>query len=405
MEALFLLLLAAMLWACAPADETLAEGGIGGTGISSGPINGFGSIIVNGVHFDLSEAEIFAADVAVAEEVLQPGMVVTVYGDMDENGTTGRASRVDFSFDLIAYVDDIATDRLAFVAQGQRVLLDELTVVEGRLLADLTLGDRVYVSGLKNSSGELLARYIGATGIDSSADESNAPVIANADAQANEVSSLTVELTGSVAVLDRLNQQFMLGQQSIDYSLAVFPDMSLVMLQNGASIWLKAYVLGDQVMATEIKLLPTLELAEQDLLLNGLVTAVFIDQFELQGVLVSFDAATQFVDGERSDLLVGAALVVHGRAGDSGVVADELRFKLPGLIHREAVVTTVSTNQITLADLDVTVAATTLMLDNSALSLRRFSVADIGTGDLLKIYGHQTDSGVVLTRLERVDSF
>ena len=56
----------------------VASGGIGGTGISSGAVTGFGSIFVNGVEFDTSGASITMGGISVSESDLKLGMVVEV---------------------------------------------------------------------------------------------------------------------------------------------------------------------------------------------------------------------------------------------------------------------------------------------------------------------------------------
>ncbi len=73
-------LLVGMMFAaigCALPDE----GGIGGTGatdVSRGPIEGFGSIFVNGVEWEIDLAEVELDDERGSGEELQLGMVVTV---------------------------------------------------------------------------------------------------------------------------------------------------------------------------------------------------------------------------------------------------------------------------------------------------------------------------------------
>jgi len=72
-------------------------GGIGGTGLtSSGTIDGFGSVFVNGVEFDTTGAEILVDDQRVGEEALGIGMVVLVVGEVNADGATGTASRIVF---------------------------------------------------------------------------------------------------------------------------------------------------------------------------------------------------------------------------------------------------------------------------------------------------------------------
>lgn len=64
--------------------------GIGGTGFSStGTIDGTGSIFVNGVRYDIDDAEIFVNGEPATEADLKLGMVVVVAG------TDSTAERVD----------------------------------------------------------------------------------------------------------------------------------------------------------------------------------------------------------------------------------------------------------------------------------------------------------------------
>ena len=68
-------------------DGSVAGGGIGGTGISSGPIDGFGSIFVNGIEFEIGSALIVVDGVDSAEADLRLGMVVRVCGSWEADGT------------------------------------------------------------------------------------------------------------------------------------------------------------------------------------------------------------------------------------------------------------------------------------------------------------------------------
>ena len=58
---------------------SLAEGGIGGTGISQGPVTGFGSIIVNGVHFDTTGAQVIKDDDVMNLTQLVASVVLTTW--------------------------------------------------------------------------------------------------------------------------------------------------------------------------------------------------------------------------------------------------------------------------------------------------------------------------------------
>ncbi len=106
-------------------------GGIGGTGVtSSGSINGFGSIFVNGVEFDTDSAEILINGKPASEEELRLGMVVLVSGTVDDNGTTGTASQVIFDQEVEGPVEAIERDQ-----DGDSMLV---TVIGVRVIAERT---------------------------------------------------------------------------------------------------------------------------------------------------------------------------------------------------------------------------------------------------------------------------
>jgi hypothetical protein len=70
------------------------------TGASSGAVEGFGSIFVNGVEFETSEAEFEIEGEFGLEDDLREGMVVKVEGSFDDNGVDGSATQVTYDDDL-----------------------------------------------------------------------------------------------------------------------------------------------------------------------------------------------------------------------------------------------------------------------------------------------------------------
>ncbi|HKK51694.1 MAG TPA: DUF5666 domain-containing protein, partial [Myxococcota bacterium] len=94
--------LAGAALACGAGGEgSVADtGGMSGTGISQGPITAFGSIFVNGVEWDLSEATVVVNDAPTTESELRLGMVVRVEGSFDDDGASGRALSVAFDAEL-----------------------------------------------------------------------------------------------------------------------------------------------------------------------------------------------------------------------------------------------------------------------------------------------------------------
>lgn len=112
--------------------------GSGGTGgYASGPITGFGSVIVGGVRFDDSVAEVEDLDGARrSRDDLRLGMTVEVESSAITTDTTGAnasASRIRFESELVGLVGavDVADGSLTLL--GQRVTVDASTVFDDRL--------------------------------------------------------------------------------------------------------------------------------------------------------------------------------------------------------------------------------------------------------------------------------
>lgn len=150
--------------ACGGGD-TVAEGGIGGTGITGGTVTGFGSIFVNGVEFDTSKASITVDGMPSGEANLGVGMFVRVYGSRSADGLTGVADRVEYADELEGIVTDvtnIADGTVEIMGQTVHVTRNTVFVGKGAVLAvdDLEVNMVVEVSGYPNGLGEISATRI-----------------------------------------------------------------------------------------------------------------------------------------------------------------------------------------------------------------------------------------------------
>ena len=68
---------------------------------TTGVITGFGSVFVNGVKFETSTTEISTDDNdAASESDLQVGMIVTLSGEISEDGATGTANSIHYEEQL-----------------------------------------------------------------------------------------------------------------------------------------------------------------------------------------------------------------------------------------------------------------------------------------------------------------
>lgn len=166
MRRAFLLALASSLVAVAcggggDAFIALGGGGVGsgGTGavasvVASGPVEGFGSIIVNGTRYDTDRARFDLRDSAQ----LKLGMTVAVTGTVSADLATGTAEVVSSAAQLRGGVEALDVGAGQFTVLGVRVVVDDSTVfADASGLAGLA--GPVVVWGLPRA-GELLATRI-----------------------------------------------------------------------------------------------------------------------------------------------------------------------------------------------------------------------------------------------------
>ncbi|WP_431273542.1 DUF5666 domain-containing protein [Variovorax ureilyticus] len=175
--------------------------GSGGTGVSTadaatsvGAVDGMGSIIVNGLRYNVDNAAMRLSD---ATE-LQIGMSIAVTGPVDGSFSNGVATRLTSAADLrgpVTFVDPAAG---TFVVMGTLVTLDDATVwADLPGVASLAVGANVQVWGLPASPGVLRATRV-----------------------QKQVSNTTPIVTGTVQQLDAASRTFMLGNLSVAYGSA-----------------------------------------------------------------------------------------------------------------------------------------------------------------------------------------
>jgi hypothetical protein len=160
----FIMLASLVVVACGSGGgASVAGGGIGGTGVTaSGAITGFGSVKLNGLVFDTTNAaRIVDGEPAADDAALAVGMVVTVTGTLGADGVNGTADHIVYDDDVqgpiqgpIVVVDQTKT----FSVMGVQVSVNKIsTVFENTDYASLLAGDLVELSGFFDAAGMLRA--------------------------------------------------------------------------------------------------------------------------------------------------------------------------------------------------------------------------------------------------------
>ena len=148
-------------------------GGITGTGaaVSIGTISGFGSVIVNGTHYDTATAMFTVDGQSGSQSDLAVGDVVVVKGTAEDGTTRAIAETVEFDDNVEGPIEagSISIDPVdptagTFVVLGQMVHFDFSTSFDDSIspasIEGLSDGDIVEVSGLVRSDGGIQATRI-----------------------------------------------------------------------------------------------------------------------------------------------------------------------------------------------------------------------------------------------------
>ncbi len=365
--------------------------GVGSTAdasFSSGPISGFGSIIVNNLRYDDTAARILDdAGQAVTTAALRLGMVVEVNGSgiaVDASGLRRSvASTISLRSEIEGPITAIDTAARTFAVLGQTVQWADATLYSDNLpngAASLAVGQVVQVFGLRNPDGLYSAtlvvrdepvptRYklrgvvsaldgtaqtfrIGGAVIAYGAVASQAPGIANgqyarvelqtapdasgrwvASALRTTASSVTlpsgsnvaVELKGYVTAFTS-NTAFSVNGVPVSASGVANPPAGLAL---GRRVDVKGVFVSGQFNASEIALEEAGSLASRSFDVKGSIQRVIpaASVIVVRGLPVHY-ASARFEGGTASDLAENRSVEIQAQvaAGTFGLVAQTIRF-------------------------------------------------------------------------------
>lgn len=334
------------------AENSASTPGTGGTGIfASGPISGFGSVIVNGVRFDDRQANVSIEGQNSVSNALRLGMIVSLVGQRDLATGVGSASRIDVWAIAQGPVSSVVGTQ--FSVAGMTIQTDGGTVFGGvASVSAITSGLLVRVWGLQASTDgsqwtatrvEVSAEPdLISSGVCAMADSSyfvnglrlyspssynlqagtlvcvqgaaspNGSVVVNAvrslEPSAYAANQGAVELSGLVtAALS--SQQFVLGNVTIDARLATFTDGGFV--TRGGRVRVKGVWDGKLIRASAIEREDdqSLARAEIDAPIQEFIS---IADFVVRGQHCDGSGLTQIQGGSIADLKVGLKIHVVG---------------------------------------------------------------------------------------------
>jgi hypothetical protein len=381
-----LLLIAAipLLNSCGGGGGTVAEGGIGGTGISVGRITEFGSIFVNGIEYETDSTTFNIDNASGSESDLAIGMVVRVSGSKDVSTASGTAVSVDYNSLVTGPVDVVfSTTADELGVMGQTVSVNSDTVFEGSALkptlSDLAIDDIVEVSGFSDGdSGRVLATRI-------------------------ELKSAVTqfEVIGSVVPI-AATTTFQIGGLTIEAgALTIPPAGTLVEVEGNAAL------VGGELVADEISTVGngdgTVGDDGEEIEIEGQVTDDFdagTNRFSLNGQVVEIIAGADIEGGTTADIITDRIVEVEGVIDGDILLAEEIELEVEDEDKTE-LLTQIGSGDVDVAAKTVILMGKVIQVDNSTIfeserdTESTFILADLMPGDFLeaKVF----DDGGVLT--------
>lgn len=369
--------------------------GIDRLGVTNGTVTGFGSIIVNGVHYEVGNQTTFNIDDSGGggQDDLRPGQQVTIQWDSLDDGVTRRSQSVSYDDTLEGPIASIDLPGQSMVVLGQVVIVDAATSFDDEIsprdLTGLAVDDVIEISGQIDGNGAIRA-----TRIDFSENTND------------------FEVRGVVESLDTLTSTFVINGLTVDYSDLISPPT----LTNGLFVEVEADdfdSVSGSVLATKVEI-------EDD----GISGADDGDDGEVEGYITSFTSATSFAvsgvpvttngqtayeDGVVGDLAENVKVEVKGEVNASGVlVASTVEFKsgdddedgdddrIDGRVEGNVTAVNSGAGTLAIAGVAITVTAETRYEDQTGVAGQSFGLDDITVGNYVEVRG-DPGAGATLT--------
>ncbi len=312
---------------CGGGGIDLAGGGTGGTGISTGSVTGFGSVVVNGVHF-LTDDDVAPGFVTkktfmgmdnstwMDRDLFRVGMVVTVrHAQIDNN-----AQEIEYRDNLKGRISakNSGADN-TFAVLGQTVVVDNAALFDSLLPNDVA-----EVSGYVDAAGRIRATYIAMVPC------SMMPMCPVSE----------FEVAGYISGLSSPDASFRLGPLPDGTGTTVTVSYAPAMgagLDNGMYVQVVTTdpePVSGGITATRIdRLVPRTVFPENAAAdLEGLVTASpsgsgNVLSFAVEGKRIQTDGDTQFAGGTAADIQPNVRLQVQGTENGGVLSAARIVFR------------------------------------------------------------------------------
>jgi hypothetical protein len=283
------------------------------TVLVSGPIDGFGSVHVDGLELDTSRAQVRIDGRPASEADLRLGQMIRAVARVD--GTAAAALSIDYEENVVGPVSGVDAAAGELTVLGLRVRASVATRFDGGRLTrfgDLRVGDRVSVSGIMSPDNTVLATYVGRVAAAEPFEVTTVVTAVGPAATTFALGSLTVDYSRA-NVLELPGGQPAAGM-IVEATGSVLDNGALVAEQVRALPLLPGTFTAAATALTTTELSPAVALSSPPAAVRfvGIVTGSSAAALVFGDVEVSLAPATVVV-GDRANLVAGARVMVAGR--------------------------------------------------------------------------------------------
>jgi hypothetical protein len=376
-------------------------GGITRTGVAFavGPVTGFGSVIVNGIAYDTSNANFTVDGEASTQSALKVGQVVLIKGSIDDDNTNAVADSVEYEDLVEGPVTSIVDEFTIVVLGGQTVRMADA-------ILDDSCGSQAFTSF---ASVEVSGTVLGDGAIDASFIDCKAVV------------DDEFEVNGVVSFLD--NDTFMINQLVVNFTdnpAAVDDFPTAGMISDGDPVEVK----GTQVNANDEFVATRVEYK------GGRLAGDDGDHFEIEGFITNFassssfevgafsvrtDENTSFEGGVEGDLGPNVKVEIEGERDGNSILATKIDFKRGTGVRLSGLVDMLDGNDpgaFFMLGIRVTTDAVATRFDDKTgvVPDEQFGVDDIAAGNYVEVRGQEFPAGsgelaAVIVERDDLDGF
>ncbi len=268
----------------------------------TGPITGFGSVIVNGVRFSSTGAPVSDLDKAALSNLdLHIGTMVKVTGVSNDAAGTGTATSIVVTPSVRGSITAVSVS--GFTVLGQTIVVDAKTAYENaKGLADLVVGNPVEVHGATQADGSILATLV-----------EKKTFIGNV-------------LEGVINTLDTTTKTFKLNNKlTVNYSTATVTGT----LVNGAHVHIKSSTAPVAGVLTATDVAIDIETAKPTDVVKvaGIAIAAPINNLVTIGTTVVDVSKATYIGG--TAIVAGSKVMVRGVLSKDVLLANQVVFDAP----------------------------------------------------------------------------